>query len=185
MPEGAIGFIRNWLKPYRCAVRITKARESKLGDYRAEFDGSHSISVNGDLAPQLFFFVLTHEIAHLIAFTSTKKRIRPHGSEWKEAYKKLLLESLEIYREDFRPLVLAYAAAPKANYVSNPDIVRYFQESDGNFFLEDLPEGSTFLFRDEPYHMQQRLKKRYICKHLRTGVSYYFKACTRVAKHTE
>ncbi|XJR84307.1 SprT-like domain-containing protein [Elizabethkingia anophelis] len=101
LPEGAIFFIEKWLKPYSCHIRITKKRNSKLGDYRYRSGETQQISINGDLEPQLFFFVLTHEIAHLITFSADRK-ILPHGKEWKICYRNLLLESLNIYEEDFR-----------------------------------------------------------------------------------
>jgi Zn-dependent peptidase ImmA (M78 family) len=59
---------------YSCHIRITK-RSSKLGDYRYRSGETQQISINGDLEPQLFFFVLTHEIAHLITFSADRKNI--------------------------------------------------------------------------------------------------------------
>jgi predicted SprT family Zn-dependent metalloprotease len=51
-------------------------------------DNSHQITINGTLEPQLFFFVLTHELAHLIAFEKYGRRISPHGQEWKKLSEK-------------------------------------------------------------------------------------------------
>jgi hypothetical protein len=96
---------------------------------------TQQISINGDLEPQLFFFVLTHEIAHLITFSADRK-ILPHGKEWKTCYRNLLLESLDIYEEDFRPMVIAFSKTPKANYMATPEIVRYFSKNTIEDFIE-------------------------------------------------
>ena len=66
LPENALPYLKIWFGSYPCHLKITKNRNSKLGDYRKLPDKSHQITVNGTLEPQLFFFVLTHELAHLI-----------------------------------------------------------------------------------------------------------------------
>ena len=70
LPENALPYLKIWFGSYPCHLKITKNRNSKLGDYRKLPDKSHQITVNGTLEPQLFFFVLTHELAHLIGFNN-------------------------------------------------------------------------------------------------------------------
>ena len=90
LPKGADDFIHQWLAGHLCHIKTTKDRKSKLGDYRLLPNKSHIITINGNLEPFLFFFVLTHEIAHLLAFNE-KINIPPHGKEWKKMFQKLLL----------------------------------------------------------------------------------------------
>ena len=92
LPEGTLPFLKQWFADYTIHIKITKNRNSKLGDYRKLRDLSHEITINSTLAPQLFFFVLTHELAHLIAFEKFGRRISAHGSEWKITFRNMLLE---------------------------------------------------------------------------------------------
>ena len=110
LPEGAIFYIEKWLKPYSCHIRITKKRNSKLGDYRYCSGETQQISINGSGTTALFF-VLTHEIAHLITFSADRK-ILPHGKEWKTCYRNLYWKA-DIYEEDFRPMVMAFLKPQK------------------------------------------------------------------------
>ena len=164
IPSGRIRFLyRKWLKPYSCHIRITKKRHSKLGDYRYRSGETQQISINGDLEPQLFFFVLTHEIAHLITFSADRK-ILPHGKEWKTCYRNLLLESLNIYKEDFRPMVMAFSKTPKANYMATPEIVRYFSKNTTEDFIEDLDPGHIFEYQNQTFEILEVRKNAIFAK---------------------
>ena len=82
MPDTAFPYLKIWFASHQVHLHISRSRNSKLGDYQRLKDGSHKISINHNLQPELFFFVLTHELAHLIAFDKFKgKRISAHGIE--------------------------------------------------------------------------------------------------------
>ena len=95
LPQNTLLYLRKWFSDYSIHIKVTRNRNSKLGDYRKLRDNSHEISINSTLAPQLFFFVLTHELAHLIAFEKFGRRIAPHGNEWKHTFREMLLESAD------------------------------------------------------------------------------------------
>ena len=72
LPQNTFKYLRIWFSGYYIHIKVTRNRNSKLGDYRKLPDNSHEITVNSTLTPQLFFFVLTHELAHLIAFETLR-----------------------------------------------------------------------------------------------------------------
>lgn len=183
LPQNAISFIKKWLEGHLCHIKVTKDRKSKLGDYRLMPDKSHIISINGNLDNFLFFFVMTHEIAHLLAFYE-KRNIPPHGKEWKAIFRKLLVESLHIYPEDLQILLLKFAKNPKANFMSSPDLVKYFDKNKNNshIYVEDLIIGEQFIYQTQTYIIEEKKKKRYLCKNLHNGKKYLFKSCARVEK---
>ena len=148
-------------------------------------DKSHQITVNSTLQPELFFFVLTHELAHLIAFEKYNFRISPHGAEWKHTFREMLHESISVYSEDLQPIILSYASSPKANFMASPDLVRYFHAEDlheEQGYLGDFSEGETFLYRGMSYIIEKKLKKNYLCRNLDNGKKYVFKPLARVEK---
>lgn len=182
LPENTLPFLKKWFGDYPCHLKITKNRNSKLGDYRKLPDKSHQITVNGTLEPQLFFFVLTHELAHLIAFEQFGRRISPHGTEWKNTFREMLLESINVYQEDLKPIILKFSKSPKANFMASPDLVKYFhkESDDGLIFVENLKVGDKFIFRNEIFIIEETAKKRYICKDIKNGKRYYFRNLAQV-----
>src|SRR5699024_2419157 len=140
---------------------------------------------NGTLQPHLFFFVLTHELAHLLAFQKYGYRISPHGTGWKETFRHMLTESISVYSDDLKPVILNFAKAPKANFMSSPELVKYFHIEDCedvSFFIEDLDPGDRFVYREERYTLDGKRKKNYICTNLDNTKKYIFRPLARVEK---
>lgn len=185
MPESGFPFLKDWFGKHYIHIKITRERSSKLGDYRKMPDGSHQITLNATLPPQLFFFVLTHELAHLIAFDKYGRRIAPHGAEWKHTFAQMILQSITVYEDDLKPILLRFVRAPKANFMASPELVRYFRlESlpEHLSFVEDLPLNTEFIYRKERYLLVSKLKKNYLCKHLDTGRDYRFSSMAKVER---
>lgn len=185
LPENTFPYLRKWFGEHYIHIKITRGRNSKLGDYRKMPDKSHQITINSTLQPQLFFFVLTHELAHLLAFENFGGRISPHGAEWKHTFRMMLLESISIYSEDLKPIILKFSKSPKANFMSSPDLVRYFRIEDyeeESSYIEDLNTGDRFIYRKQTYIIEELRKKNYLCENLDNGKKYIFKPLARVEK---
>ncbi|MBW8358798.1 MAG: SprT-like domain-containing protein [Weeksellaceae bacterium] len=185
LPEGSMPFLKKWFGEHYMHIKITRGRNSKLGDYRKMPDNSHQITVNSTLQPQLFFFVLTHELAHLLAFDTSGRSISPHGPQWKNLFREMLLESIEVYSEDLKPIILKFSRTPKANFMASPELVRYFHiedYQDETNFVDDLNLQDKFMYRKQTYIIEQKLKKNYLCMNLNNGKKYIFKPLARVEK---
>jgi len=185
LPQNTLGHLKNWFSDHYIHIKITKNRNSKLGDYRKLPDHSHEITVNSTLSPQLFFFVLTHELAHLIAFEKYGRRISAHGNEWKETFRIMLLESLDVYEAALQPIIVKFSKSPKANFMASPDLVKFFHiesHEDNLQFIEEIQKGEFFIYRNEKYLLEGLIKKNYLCQNLVTGRKYSFKPLARVKK---
>nr|WP_300675077.1 SprT-like domain-containing protein [Soonwooa sp.] len=185
LPENSLGFLKLWFAEHYIHIKITKNRNSKLGDYRKMPDQSHTITINSTLEPNLFFFVLTHELAHLIAFEKYGRRIAAHGTEWKTTFANMLLESLEVYPADLQIILKKFSKSPKANFMSSSDLVRYFnfdKLEEHEAFVESLEVGDTFRYREEAYKIEEKRKKLYLCTNFKNGKKYLFKPLARVQK---
>ena len=186
LPSDTQPFLRRWFASYKIHIRITRDRNSKLGDYRKMPDKSHEISINSTLDRQLFFFVLTHELAHLIAFEKFGGRISAHGQEWKSTFREMLLESISIYTSDLQPVIRQFAKNPKANFMASPELVRYFHvddPDDSQFFVEQLAPDSEFLYKGDLYKMIEKKKKLYLCVNLKNSKKYLFRPLAQVEKN--
>ncbi|MEC5394638.1 SprT-like domain-containing protein [Bergeyella sp. RCAD1439] len=183
LPEQTFPLLQKWIGQRPLHIKITKERQSKLGDYRQLEDRSHQISINATLPPFLFFFVLTHELAHLLAFERFGHRIAPHGSQWKATFGEMIVESLYLYPEDLRPILKKFSLSPKANFMASPDLVSYFRLKDlpPDFVLvKDLPEASRFVYNRKNYQLLRKMKKNYLCKNIDNGKSYVFQSIVPV-----
>lgn len=185
LPENTFPFLKKWFSDYYIHIKITKNRNSKLGDYRRMPDKSHQITVNSTLDKQLFFFVLTHELAHLIAFEKFNFRISAHGKEWKNTFTEMLLESINIYSDDLKPIIFKFSKNPKANFMASPELVRYFHienPEDQFVFVEDLSINDKFSYKGDVYRILEKKKKLYLCIHLKNSKKYLFRALAKVEK---
>ena len=185
LPDHTFPFLKKWFSDYYIHIKITKNRNSKLGDYRKLPDKSHQITVNSTLDKQLFFFVLTHELAHLIAFENFSNRITAHGKEWKDTFSAMLLESIDLYTDDLKPIILRFSRNPKANFMASPELVRYFhiENPDENLvFVEDLLTNDKFRYKGEDYQLLEKKKKLYLCINSKNAKKYLFRPLAKVEK---
>lgn len=185
LPENTLPFLKKWFADYFIHIKITKNRNSKLGDYRRMPDKSHQITVNSTLDKQLFFFVLTHELAHLIAFERFNFRISAHGKEWKNTFAEMLLESINIYTDDLKPIIFKFSKNPKANFMASPELVRYFhiENPEDNFiFIEDLLINDQFRYKGDDYKLLEKKKKLYLCINSNNEKKYLFRPLAKVKK---
>lgn len=185
LPENALSFLKIWFADYPIHIKITRNRNSKLGDYRKMPDQSHQITINSTLEPDLFFFVLTHELAHLIAFEKFGRRISAHGNEWKTTFAQMILESLDIYPQELQLILKKFSKSPKANFMSSSDLVRYFhfdQLKDDEVFMESLQIGDRFMYREDAYKVEEKRKKLYLCINSTNAKKYLFKPLAKVQK---
>ena len=184
-PEHTLPYLKKWFGSYRIHIHIARDRHSKLGDYIKLPDDSHKITLNSTLKPELFFFVLTHELAHLLAFEKFGRRIPPHGKEWKLTFGNMILESLPVYKEEARPLLIKFSKSPKANFMASEDLVRYFRpepETTDGVYIENLAMGEEFIYRKQVYKLIEKRKKNYLCQNLSTDKKYIFKSVTLVQR---
>ncbi|MDL1913745.1 MAG: transcription elongation protein SprT [Bergeyella sp.] len=185
LPAPSFSYLKLWFGEYRIHIHVSRERQTKLGDYRKNPDGSHAISINGNLSPYLFFFVFTHELAHLLAFEKHGRSIAPHGKEWKALFSQMIGESMEVYPEDLRSILHQFSLAPKANFMSASTLVSYFypkKKKGDEFFIEELMINDTFVYKEQSYRYLRRLRKNYLCRSLRTGRSYIFSPSVKVKR---
>lgn len=183
LPENTLPFLKKWVAHFSIHIKITKDRNSKLGDYRKLPDKSHQITINSTLEPQLFFFVLTHELAHLLAFEKFGFRIAPHGNEWKHTFRNMLIESISAYKTDLQPIIINFSKSPKANFMASPDLVAYFEihKIEGNLtWVQNLSPNEKFVYKNQQYILIRKIKKNYLCRNLSSGLEYRFSPLAQV-----
>ncbi len=184
IPEGAVKVIAGWIIRDDFKLRITRARHTKLGDYRSPIDGgNHKISINYNLNKFSFLITLVHEIAHLHTFNKFGMRAAPHGQEWKSEYIRLMEGFLhpDIFPTDIMVALQSHLNAPTAASCSDLELQRVLKRHDVGalqkslIFLEQLPDGSFFKNEGGKYFKKgNRVRTRFRCTDLSGKHIYLF-----------
>jgi SprT protein len=195
IPEPAVDICSRWIVLYNIHVRITRSRASKFGDYRPlkEING-HQITVNHDLNPYSFLITFVHEVAHLLAEIHNKKRISPHGAEWKFEFSRLLNYFLQqnIFPDDLVNALSSYVKNPAASSCSDHDLLRALRRYDKKemmnvHHLEDLPTNALFRLRSSRsklvFKKGEQIRTRFHCIEINSRREYYVNPLAEVIVH--
>lgn len=153
-------------------MRITPRRNSKLGDYRwpQPEHPYHEISVNGNLNPYLFLWVLLHEMAHLNTHKLYGTRVQPHGHEWQQEYARLLANYQ--FPPDIEKLKQHYIRRIPLKRQLMLDIEAQLHHYDPDYKQEDylmvknLEPGTRFCIKgqnDRIFKLEERVRTRFKC----------------------
>src|SRR5687768_5279340 len=91
LPAQAVAYCYNLWKNNPFELRITRTRQSKVGDFTSRKNVRYQrITLNHDLNPFLFLVTYIHEVAHLHVYVLHGNRVDPHGDIWKTVFKHLM-----------------------------------------------------------------------------------------------
>ncbi len=190
IPAFAVPTIARWIIEMDFKLKITKERSTKLGDYTSPHSGlNHTITINHNLNEYSFFVTLVHEIAHLKTYNTYKHRVMPHGEEWKQSFRELMVPFLN---PDHLPLDILYAIRkylqnPAAASCSDATLMRTLKLYDAHdtnghlILLEHLPYRTQFLYNGSRiFEKGEKLRKRYRCREISSGTIYLFSPLAEV-----
>jgi hypothetical protein len=190
LPASTEKLIARWIVRNEVHFRVTQPRNSKFGDYRHPYRGQgHMITINGNLNPWAFLITTIHEFAHLLAWNKFRDAISPHGKEWKEQYKILLLPLIEkgIFPSDLEMAVKSYISNPSASSCVDDKLMVALKKYDLNKlpFLKEIPHGTRFNFNGRIYVKGEKQRTRYHCLALGTREIYFISGLAEVEPVTE
>ena len=184
IPKEATTQINIWLNTYNCQLKITKPRQTKLGDYRYPQNGKgHIISINNNLNPYAFLITLTHEIAHMMVWEKHQNTVLPHGKEWKEMFQKLMLNFLTLFPQDVLAPLAKYLKNPKASSSNDAALTNALRVYNPHQIttIADIPIGRTFSIPNgQKFIKLKKLRKRYQCVAERNNRLYLFNPLAEV-----
>lgn len=191
----AVDDVFDFMNRHSVDLHITRNRRSKLGDYRWPQNGyiRHAISVNGSLNPYMFLLVMLHEQAHLLTYLQYRRSVQPHGHEWQDNYRRLLLNYAAkscFPKECYSALKRYTAQLPLYRPAGNEleAILRRYDENyspEGSLTLSDLPLGAIFRLKAKPelkFKSMEKLRTRYRCLELHTAVPFFVAGKAQVVR---
>ena len=187
VPLGFEEMVVNLLFENTVSFKIVAPRSTKLGDFRAGMNGEKSqITVNGDLNPYAFLITTLHEFAHLKTFLEFGHRVKPHGDEWKNIYRKLLLPAIDsgLLPKDILSALVQSLTNTKASSCSDISLTRvlrtYDKPKEGIVLLESLPKNTTFVLQGKHFIKRELRRKRFLCDEISSSKKYLVHALTEV-----
>lgn len=188
MPPDAAPLIGRWIDYFQCEFKVSRSRDSKFGDYRPPFDGKgHRISVNFNLNPYAFLVTTVHEFAHLHTWNQHKDKVKPHGTEWKQNFKRMMQPFFDkdIFPADVQQAITRYLNNPAASSCSDLNLYRSLRLYDTNnqdkHTVEKIPFKSLFRLKDgRVFRKEEKLRKRYRCVEVKTKRVYLFSPVAEV-----
>lgn len=187
LPPGTEIQVAEMIINYHVHLKLTKHRATKLGDYRAPFQGKgHRITVNKSLNKFSFLITFVHEVAHLTCWNQHQNKVAPHGKEWKDHFKQLMkpFMSQHIFPENVLMALNKYMQNPAASSCADVDLLKalqFHQPEDGLFNLEELPENKDFVLDGNKFFRKGPLeRKRFRCLNLTNKRYYFVNALARV-----
>ena len=187
IPKLSVNLVKNLIKEENLTIKIVKIRKTKHGDFKKFINGSSQITLNLTENKYRFLITLIHELAHFRVNKNSNSKIAPHGSDWKNTYKLLMLPFLNnsIFPDNILSKLAKHMKNPSATTDSDIDLVislsKYDKHND-SVFLFDVMSESLFEFNNQIYKKIGKLRKRYICKDIIKNKKYLFSPVTRVKK---
>ena len=178
VPQQAIDYCYQLWINHNFELRISKSRNSKLGDYKFEFASrKHSISINHDLNRYSFLITYIHEVAHKITFEKHLNQVSPHGKEWKHQFKSLMLPLLkeDIFPMDILAPLALHMKNPKASSVRDSNLaaaLKSYDKKTNLILLKDIALGQRFLFRKKTFLKLEIKRTRSVCEQVESGKRY-------------
>lgn len=178
LPTQAVDRVFDYMDHYCVRLHITRERRSKLGDYRwpQPRHNYHEISVNGNLNEYYFLWVLLHEMAHLNCHQQYGSEVAPHGHEWQEEYRVLIIDYADCFAPDLLPLLKQYCSRIPLSHTIETKIEQHLKHHDANYIattctlLNELTPGATFRIKARPERCFRAIEKRrtrWLCEDIR------------------
>lgn len=186
IPDAALEYcIQLWQEqPFR--FKLARNRASKLGDFR--FDPRtkvHQVTVNSNLNPYQFLITYVHEVAHSRVH-DPKRRLKPHGSHWKNEFKSLLLPLMndQVFPDDILRPLARHMKNPKASTASDPVLFQSISKYDVNNSstrIIDLNIGDVFQLRGRSFSLIEKKRTRALCLDLTNQKRYLISMIAEVS----
>ncbi len=169
LPASTIPYCFQLWQEQPFSFKISRTRSSCFGNYIFR-DGQHKITINHDLNVYAFLVTYIHEIAHQRAWLNKgRKRIEPHGKEWKKSFQDLMQPILS---ENHFPQHLllplnAYMQNPAASSVSYAPLAEALRSFDSGtqtgISLSELIDNQWFEFRGTVFQKIEKRRTRVLC----------------------
>ncbi|WP_366512708.1 transcription elongation protein SprT [Lunatimonas sp.] len=191
VPDHSIAYCYELWKENPFHFVIAKSRSSKLGDFTYRRNRAvQKITVNHDLNPYQFLITYVHEVAHHRVYAKYGASCMPHGVEWKNEFRRLMVPMLvrEVFPLDILVPLRRHLANPKASAGADLFLMKELRKYDSadngdtGMLLSDLVLGQRFLFKNRLFEKLESRRTRVLCEEVGTGRRFLISGHASVEK---
>ncbi|WP_114752241.1 SprT family zinc-dependent metalloprotease [Pleomorphovibrio marinus] len=190
VPESSLDYCYEVWKADPFRLHITSSRSTKLGDF--SFQRSRSlqrISINHDLNIYQFLITYLHEVAHHRVYSKYGMGKKPHGVEWKLAFRSVMAPVLtgKVFPLDVLIPLKRHMTNPKASAGADFFLAKELKKYDtvkpgvDLVFLGDVKVGSAFEIKARVFKKLETRRTRVLCQELSNGKKYLISSHAEVA----
>jgi SprT protein len=178
LPAASLQKVTDWTNELDIQINITNPRRTKLGDFKV-VKNALLISINNDLNPYSFLITLTHELAHAFVYVKYKRGVFPHGLQWQDTFKSMMLNFLSptIFPDDVLKVLSVHLQQPKASTCTDVNLATILKKYDYKkaLTISDIKDGSIFsISNGKIFKKGKQLRKRYKCVECASNKVYLF-----------
>lgn len=190
VPESALDYCYEVWKTDPFRLNITSSRSTKLGDFSFQRGRPlQRISINHDLNIYQFLITYLHEVAHHRVYAKYGLGKKPHGVEWKLAFRSIMAPVLsdKVFPRDVLIPLKRHMCSPKASAGADFFLAKELKKYDtvnqglGLVFLGDLRVGSAFEIKARVFKKLETKRTRVLCQELSNGKKYLISSHAEVA----
>lgn len=186
LPERSEALCRTMISNDPVVVRVAPLRKTKHGDFRRMSNGVFQISINKMDNPYRFLITFIHEWAHWKVFQKGGHIGAPHGVQWRQTFKELMLPfiSNEVFPESLLKPLAAHMIKPRATLDADSKLaiaLSKFDPDNHKSFIFELEKGTRFMMPNKKVYVMGVLRrKRYACKEEQSGRVFLFASHCKV-----
>jgi hypothetical protein len=115
-------------------------------------------------------------------------RIKPHGKEWKAAFKELMRPFLipQVFPEPLLNILKKHMLNPKASSASDIYLLKELRRHDttnpDQLMLLDFKLGEVFTYRDVKFKILKKNRSRFLCEEITSRRKYLVHSMVEVQK---
>ncbi len=169
-PVQAHSLVKGLFNEYQFLFRITTPRRTRLGSFKGVRHGLRpTIQINADLGLYTFLLVFLHELAHFEVMKKYGRKAKPHGEEWKTAYRNLVKPFINerIFPPSLESELNRYFLRTPATFHRDTRLINILASVEGGIEIvtvNDVPLNSTFtLMSGRQFVKLEKLRTRYKC----------------------
>jgi hypothetical protein len=187
LPEKAVQYCWKLWKQDPFHFYVSKARQTKLGDFRFRKDRKiQTITINHNLNQYQFLITYVHEVAHHRTYSQYGTSVKPHGEEWKKSFQQLMSPLLidDIFPKAILIPLRRHMLNPKASSGSDLFLAKALKghEPSVHTLLADIHPGDYFMLQGRKFQKESLRRTRVLCQETSSGKKYLISAHAEVTK---
>ena len=175
----AVDHVKYYIDKFDVDVIICHPSKTRLAVFIVKKDTRNMIKINNNLNKYTFLITLVHELAHACVWQKYKRIVAPHGEEWKESFKEMMIPFLNplFFPEDILRKLSYHLINPSSSIVRDISLFYCLLQYDKHKknMINQLNDGDRFKdLNGREFQRVCKMRKNYKCIDIANINAYNF-----------